>query len=77
MANLTQDEQRIEFLAAVATELQSTPESASPSRVARVAQQVRTNNLRVLQAARQRLSMQDHPDTFDGWCRNFAERSDA
>jgi hypothetical protein len=77
VANPTQDEQRSELLAAVATELQSTPQSASPARVARVARQVSTNNLLVLQAARQRLNMLDHPDSFDGWCRSFAERSDA
>ena len=67
----------IELLAAVATQLQSSPQSASPERVARVARQVTTNNGLVMEAARRMLDMQDPPDTFDGWCRGFADRSDA
>lgn len=78
MAKLTEDEAGIErLLAAMATALQASPQSASPERVARVARQVATNNLLVMQAARQMLGPLDHPDTFDGWCRSFADRSDA
>ncbi|RYF35525.1 MAG: hypothetical protein EOO26_00445 [Comamonadaceae bacterium] len=77
MANLPQDEDDIELLAAVASRLQSSPQSAAPERVARVAPQVTVNNRLVMEAARRMLDMQDPPDTFDGWCRSFADRSDA
>lgn len=78
MTNLKEDEPGIEsLLAAMATQLQASPQSASPERVVRVARQVATNNLLVMQAARQMLGPLDLPDTFDGWCLSFADRSDA
>jgi hypothetical protein len=31
------------------------------------------NNARVARASQALLGMEDHPDTFDAWCRAFAQ----
>lgn len=56
---------------AIARDLQHTPGSAS--RVLRVLPSVMANNKRVARAARELLGPEDHPDTFDAWCRSFAQ----
>lgn len=58
------------LFAAMAIGLQFVPESAP--RASRVAAMVAENNDRVAQASVALLRMEDHPDTFDAWCRTFA-----
>lgn len=56
--------------AAIASELQQVP--ASAPRAALVASLVAANNACVAQASLALLRMEDHPGTFDPWCRAFA-----
>jgi hypothetical protein len=58
------------LFAAIATELQHVPVSALCT--SRVAALVEENNTRVAQASLALLRMEDHPGTFDPWCRMFA-----
>jgi hypothetical protein len=60
------------LLGAIANELQQVPDSAS--RTERVAASVTANNARLARASQTLLGMEDHPDTFDAWCRAFAPR---
>jgi hypothetical protein len=65
-----------QLLGAIANELQQVPNSAP--RTSRVAASVMANNARVARASQALLGMEDHPDTFDAWCRAFAQwRGDA
>ena len=77
MTHPSPDPHGIESLfATIATDLQQVP--ASAPRTERVAASVVANNARVLQASGMLLRMEDHPDTFDAWCRAFVpKRSDA
>jgi hypothetical protein len=59
------------LFAAMAIGLQFVPESAP--RASRVAATVVENNARVAQASAALLRMEDQPDTFDAWCRTFAD----
>jgi hypothetical protein len=59
-----------QLLAAIAAELQRVP--ASAPRSPQVAALVATNNARVAQASLALLRMEDHPGSFDPWCRGFA-----
>ena len=59
-----------QLLAAIATQLQHVP--ASAPRASRVAALVETNNACAAQASLALLRMEDHPGTFDAWCRSFA-----
>ncbi|MDB6000416.1 MAG: hypothetical protein JWP52_2115 [Rhizobacter sp.] len=65
-------EQAEALFAAMAIGLQFVPESAP--RASRVATTVAENNARVAQASAVLLRMEDHPDTFDAWCRTFAAK---
>jgi hypothetical protein len=58
------------LFAAIATELQFVP--ASALRTSRVAILVEANNALVAHASLVLLQMEDHPGTFDPWCRTFA-----
>ena len=60
-----------QLLGAIANELQQVP--ASAPRTSRVATSVAANNARVARASQALLGMEDHPDTFDAWCRTFAQ----
>jgi hypothetical protein len=60
-----------QLLGAIANELQQVPGSAP--RTSRVAASVMANNARVARASQALLGMEDHPDTFDAWCRTFAQ----
>ncbi|HEV7912701.1 MAG TPA: hypothetical protein VGP22_02955 [Albitalea sp.] len=60
-----------QLLAAIATDLQRLP--AAAERVARVAAAVEANNACVAQASLALLRMEDHPGSFDPWCRGFAQ----
>jgi hypothetical protein len=65
-----------QLLGAIANELQQVPGSAP--RTSRVAASVMANNARVARASQALLDMEDHPDTFDAWCRTFVQwRADA
>ncbi len=71
MADSAAGPERTEALfAAIASELQRVP--ASAPRAARVAALVAANNACVAQASLALLRMEDHPGTFDPWCRAFA-----
>ena len=71
MAEHTADLAGVERLcAAIASELLRGP--ASAPRAARVAEAVAANNACVAQASLALLRMEDHPGTFDPWCRAFA-----
>ena len=59
-----------QLFAAIATELQYVPASALCT--SRVTALVEENNARVAQASLALLQMEDHPGTFDPWCRMFA-----
>ena len=59
-----------QLFAAIATELQQVPASALCT--SRVAALVEENNALIAQASRALLQMEDHPGTFDPWCRRFA-----
>ena len=59
-----------QLFAAIATELQHVP--ASAPRTSRVAIAVAANNACVARASLALLQMEDHPGTFDPWCRTFA-----
>jgi hypothetical protein len=60
-----------QLLGAIASELQQVPSSAP--RTSRVAASVMANNACVARASQALLGMEDHPDTFDAWCRAFAQ----
>jgi hypothetical protein len=60
-----------QLLGAIASELQQVP--ASAPRTSRVAASVMANNARVARASHDLMGMEDHPDTFDAWCRAFAQ----
>jgi hypothetical protein len=77
MAQTSFDPSKTEqLLGAIADELQQVPGSAP--RTSRVAASVMANNARVVRASQDLLGMEDHPDTFDAWCRAFAQsRGDA
>ena len=70
MVDLVGQEQTELLFARMATELQQLPGSAQ--RTARVASVVAANNARVAEAGLVLLRMEDHPGTFDPWCRTFA-----
>jgi hypothetical protein len=59
-----------QLLAAIALQLQHVP--ALAQRSARVATQVKANNEHIAQASFALLRMEDHPGTFEPWCRRFA-----
>ena len=59
-----------QLFAAIATELQHVP--ASALRTSHVAALVEENNALIAQASLALLQMEDHPGTFDPWCRTFA-----
>jgi hypothetical protein len=59
-----------QLFAAIAIELQRVP--ASAPRTSSVAALVQANNACVAQASLALLRMEDHPGTFDPWCRGFA-----
>jgi len=59
-----------QLFAAIATELQHIP--ASVLRTSRVAALVEENNALIAQVSLALLQMEDHPGTFDPWCRRFA-----
>ena len=63
-------DQTEQLFAAIATELQRVP--ASALRTSLVALSVEANNACVAQASLALLQMEDHPGTFDPWCRTFA-----
>src|SRR5215217_706763 len=65
-------QRRIEqLMVALACDMQQVP--ASADRVPPVAPAVDGNNDRLARAALTMLYMEDHPDTFDPWCRRFAQ----
>jgi hypothetical protein len=59
-----------QLLAATATELQHLP--VLVQRSACVANQVKAINEHIAQASLALLRMEDHPGTFEPWCRRFA-----
>ena len=58
------------LFAAIATELQRVP--AAALRTSLLALSVEANNALIAQASLALLQMEDHPGTFDPWCRTFA-----
>ena len=60
-----------QLFAAIATELQHVPTSALGG-TSRVAALVEENNALIAQVSLALLQMEDHPGTFDPWCRRFA-----
>jgi hypothetical protein len=58
--------------ATMATELQGIP--ASVLQASDIAASIAANNTRIGQASLVLLQMEDHPGTFDPWCRSFAAK---